>query len=158
MAKDYWMAFGSGNPADNTGLTPTMTIFQTSGGTAIAAPAITEPGSGTGLYKFSYGPTASIIFVCDGGAGLDSGDRYIIGALDPIQAVDEKVGSSSDSFGSTSVDPTTIFGYVKRNLEFNEGDASFNKSTGVWDISSRGSSTLLREKTLTNNTTAATKT
>jgi len=158
MAKDYWMMFGSGNPADNTGLAPTMIVFQTAGGTAVAGPAITEPGTGTGLYKFSYGPTASIVFVCDGGSGLADSDRYITGALDPIQAVDEKVGSSADSFGSTSVDPTTIFGYVKRNLEFNEGDASFNKTTGVWDISSRGSSTLLREKTLANNTTSTTKT
>lgn len=157
MAKDYWLVFSTQNPQTAAGLSPTFIIFQTSGGTAIAAPAITEPGASTGLYKFSYGPTASIVFVADGGSSLDDSVRYITGALDPIQAIDEKVGTTEDSFGSTSVDPGTILGYLKRNLEFQEGDANFNKSTGVWNISSRGSSTLLKQKTLTNTVTQSTK-
>jgi len=98
-----------------------------------------------------------MIFVCDGGAVLSSGDRYIVGALDPIQAVDEKVGTIADSYGSTATDPTTVFGYLKRDQEILEGDAIFTKSTGVWTIYSRGSSTILRVKTLTNSTSQATK-
>lgn len=158
MAKSYWLAFGSGTPQTNTGLSPTFIVFQTAAGASVLPPGITEPLTGSGLYTFSYGPTTSIAFIVDGGAALSTSDRYISGALDPIQAVDEKVGTTSDSFGSTSVDPTTIFGYVKRNLEMWEGDETFNKSTGVLDMYSRGSSTLLREKTLTNNTTQTTKT
>ncbi len=156
MAKTYWAAFGS-DPRVTSGQSPTFVIFQTGAGATVAPPAVTEPLAGSGFYAFTYGPTASIVFLLDAGAAVSSSDRYISGALDPIQAVDEKVGTSLDSFGSTSVDPTTIFGYVKRNLEFNEGDATFNKASGAWDISSRGSSTLLREKTLANSTTEVSK-
>lgn len=158
MAKNYWMMFSADNPQTAAGLTPTFIIFQTIGGTAISAPSITEPGASTGLYLFTYGPTTSIVFVADGGNSLDDSVRYVSGALDPIQAVDEKIGTTSDSYGSTSIDPTTILGYLKRNQEFQEGDAVFNKSTGAWTIYSRGSSTLLRSKTLTNSVSQSTKT
>jgi hypothetical protein len=158
MAKNYYLKFGTGSPANFTGLTPTFTIFALRGITAIAAPGITESPVGSGLYGFVYGPTISIIALADGGAALSSGDRYIPVALDPIQAVDEKVGFTTDSFGSTSADPSTLLGYAKRQQEFNEGNAVFTKATGIWDVYSRGSSTLLAEKTLTNTTTAAGKT
>jgi len=157
MAKKYGAIFGSGDARTNTGLAPTFIAFEVIGGSTLTAPSITEQNS-TGLYYWTYGPTTAIYFQLDGGSSLADADRYLSGILDPIQAVDEKVGTTTDSFGSTSVDPDTIFGYVKRNMEFNEGNANFNKSTGVWDISSRGSSTLLREKILTNTTTAAGKT
>jgi hypothetical protein len=158
MSKSYYLKFGTGDPADKTGLSPTFVIFSAGGLTSVVAPGITETPAASGLYRFDYGPTLSILFKADGGAALASGDRYIIGSLDPIQAVDEKVGTVNDSFGSTSVDPTTVLGYVKRNLEFHEGNAIFTKATGLWDIYSRGSSTLLKEKALTNTTTSATKT
>lgn len=159
MAKNYELKFGSGTPTAFTGLSPTFIFFvDTAAGVTVAPPSISEILSGMGVYKFSYGPTASITFVVDGGAALSSGDRYITGVLDPIQAVDEKVGGIlSDSYGSTNTDPTTLFGYAKRNLEFDEGNAIYNKASGVWDIYSRGSSTLLREKTLSNNTSQSTK-
>lgn len=157
MAKTYYLKFGSGDPRSYTGLSPTLVIFQSIGGTAITGPTISEVSSGSGIYKFTYGPTASISFLADGGSSLANSDRYISGALDPIQAVDEVVGTTSDSYGSTSSDPSTLMGYSKRMQEFTEGDANFNKSTGLWSIYSRGSSTLLRTKTLSNNTTEAEK-
>lgn len=156
--KSYWAKFGSGNASDNTGLTPTFTIFSVQGLTAISAPGITETPSGSGLYKFQYDPTLPIIFALDGGAALDSTARYVYGVLDPIQAVDEKVGTLSDSYGTTAIDPQSVLGYLKRNQEFQEGNATFTKSTGTWNIYTRGSSALLREKTLANNTTEASKT
>lgn len=155
--KTYWLQFGSGNPTDNTGLAPTFIQFYTQAGATVAPPGITEIFTGSGLYRFQYAPTLSIVFVADGGALLSNSDRYVTGVLDPIQAVDEVLGQTSDSFGSTSVDPGSAMGYLKRALEFNEGNADFQKATGVWSISSRGSSTLLRTKTLTNNITEADK-
>lgn len=155
--KTYWVQFSSGDSRTGTGLTPTFVIFQTSGGSLISAPSIAEVGASTGMYSFTYGPTAPIAFLLDGGASLADSVRYVSGALDPIQAVDEKVGTSADSFGTTNTDPTSIFGYVKRNLEIQEGNETFNKTTGVWDRYSRGSSTLLNEKTLTNSASTATK-
>lgn len=157
MAKTYYLQFGSANPASFTGLTPTFTIFSANGISAQTAPGITETPSGSGLYRFQYFPTFPIIFVADGGAALSSSDRFVTGTLDPAQAVDEQIGTIADSFGSTSTDPTTIWGHTKRNQEFNEGNAIYTKSTGTWDISSRGSSTLLRSKTLANNASTASK-
>lgn len=158
MAKTYFLQFGSGDPATYSGLSPTLVVFAWGGVTAIAAPGITESPVSSGFYQFAYGPTVPIVFKADGGATVPAADRYITGALDPIQAVDERIGTTQDSYGSTAADPSTVLGYVKRLQELQEGNASFNKSTGVWDIYSRGSSTLLREKTLTNTTSSSTKT
>lgn len=158
MTKTYYLVFGTGNPSSYTGLTPTLIVFSAAGLTALVAPAIIEGPAGSGFYNFQYGPTLSINFLADGGAALSATDRYIKGALDPVQAVDQTIGQPTDSFGTTLVDPTTVLGYQKRNLEFNEGNKTYIKSTGIWDIYSRGSSTLLREKTLTNSVTSANST
>lgn len=158
MSKSFYLKFGSGDPATYSGLTPTFSIFSAGGLTTLSAPGITETPSSSGFYRFDYNPTLSILFKADGGAGLSSGDRYIVGTLDPIQAVDEKIGFATDSFGSTSVDPTTLYGYAKRNQEFQEGNATFTKSTAIWQVYSRGSSTLIAQKNLTNTTSSAGKT
>lgn len=147
MAKEYYLNFG----ATNTGLTPTFTVFAMGGVTAVAAPGITETTLAPGVYQFQYTPTFSILFEAVGASVL------ITGGLDPVQAVDLQIGQPSDSFGSTAVDPATLMGYMKRNQEVQEGDAVFNKSSAVWSVSSRGASTLLFEKDLTNSTTQATK-
>lgn len=157
MAKTYYLQFGSGNPASYTGLTPTFTTFSWNGVTSITPPGITEAPSGTGMYQFIFYPTFPVVFVADGGAALATADRYVTGTLDPIQAVDEQMGTVADSFGSTAIDPSTVFGYLKRALEFWEGNAVYTKSTGIWQIFSRGSSTMLREKDLANSTSEATK-
>lgn len=160
MAKTYGIRLSTAeNGASFTGLTPTMLVtWSFAAGTTIAGLAITELTQSSGFYYFSYGPTTAIYFKVDFGAGLPGGFRFVEGILDPIQAVDDKVGFLTDSFGSSTVDPTTLFAYTKRLQELLEGNATFNKSTGVWDIYSRGSTTLLREKTLTNTSSAATKT
>jgi hypothetical protein len=158
MAKSYGLQFGSGNPASKTGLSPTFTTFADwATGSSTAAPGVTEIPAGSGLYRFIYGPTNTIIFVADGGPSLASDDRYIVGSLDPIQVVDERLGTVGDSFGSTATDPSTAIGYLKRALEWLEGNAVFTKATGAWDVYSRGSSSLLRTKTLSNNTSLAEK-
>ncbi len=158
MAKNYLLQFGTGSPTLRTGLTPTMIVFkQFPAGTNITAPGITEIPTSTGLYYFTYGPTGPVSFVVDGGSTVgDSGSRYITGILDPIQAVDEKVGTTVDTVGDTSADPTTVLGYVKRLQELQEGNATFTKSSGAWLISTRGG-TALRSKTLADSSSAVTK-
>lgn len=165
MAKTFWVQFGSGNPQTFAGLTPTFVIFEGYipglGGTTLPSPSIVEAGVSIGLYVFQYepSPTFAIGFTVDGGSSISSsGDRYVSGALDPIAAVDERVGGFTDSFGSSAMDPTTVAGYLKRLQELLEGDAVFAKGNAQWAISSRGSSTLLRTKNLTNTVTSATKT
>lgn len=157
--KSYLLKFGSGNPANFSGLSPTFTVFRlgpTLSWSSITPPGISEVASGVGLYMFGYNATLPIAFVADGGAALSSTDRYISGILDPIQAVDERVGFPGDSIGSTAADPTTLLGYAGRNQEFQEGDAYFDKTTGTWSIQTRGATTF-QSKTLTNLSGSVTK-
>lgn len=67
------------------------------------------------------------------------------------------IGSTASSIGSNLVDPTDLFGFLKRAQEFREGNQVFNKVTGAWDISSRGN-TLLISKTLTQSSSQVQKT
>lgn len=155
--KYYQLRFGTGNPAGFAGLAPTFTIFQHPGGSLLVPPGITEIPTATGLYYFTFGPTLPISFVVDGGAALSSSNRYITGMLDPIQAVDQKVGFDFETYGTT-IGPSTLIGYNKRILQFFEGDQTFDKSTGAMQTFGKGSSTLLLEKTLTNTSGDVTKT
>ncbi len=158
--KTYLLKFGSGNPASFTGLSPTFTMFEigpTLPWASLTPPGISEISTGAGLYMFAYNATLPIAFVADGGAVLSTADRYVTGILDPIQAVDQRVGFPGDSIGSTSVDPTTLMGYASRNQEVLEGDATFDKSTGEWLMQTRGATTF-QSKVLTNNSGSVTKT
>lgn len=67
------------------------------------------------------------------------------------------IGTSADSFGTTAVDPSTLFGFLKRNQEFWEGNQTYAKATGLFDFYNRGSSTLLREKTISDSSSSTTK-
>lgn len=158
MAKEYFLRFGAPkDPRTYTGLSPTLVTFSSFSGVALTAPGITEIIPSSGAYKFEYTPSFSIYFLADGGATLTASERYLVGVLDPIDTVNETVGSVADSFGSTSVDPSTVFGYMKRALEFNEGNAIYLKSSAQWQIFSRGSSTLLAVKGLSSTATQTTK-
>lgn len=157
--KNYLLKFGSGNPSSFSGLSPTFIVFDigpTLPWAPTTPPGVSEIATGVGLYTFAYQATLPIAFVADGGAALSSGDRYISGILDPIQAVDTYVGFPGASIGSTAVDPNTLFGYAGRNQEFEEGQAYFDKSTGSWLIKTRGGTTF-QSRTLTNASGSVTK-
>lgn len=187
MAKVYWLKFGQGSPADTSGLSPTFTVFRSHTGGVVSPPGITQVIASYGLYQFEYTPSFPIVFVADGATtGLTNANRYLTGSLDPLDLVNERLaevgstligigstlsgigntvssfdtsvlGTTASSFGSTSVDPGSVMGYLKRLQENLEGDSNFNKTTGVWQIMTRGG-TLLQEKTVTNAANAVTKT
>ncbi len=172
MAKTYWFTFSTQDPRTYTGLSPTFIQFVDQTGQTQAPPGITESPSGFGFYRSNYtvGISTSIAFLVDGGATLASNVRYITGnifeqnSLDTIGAtinslanVAVLLGSTLDSFGSTSVDPNTVFGYLRRSQEVQEGNQSFLKSSGQWSILSRGSSTLLATKFLNSDVTGVTR-
>ncbi|MCA2654575.1 hypothetical protein [Microcystis sp. M061S2] len=161
--KTYWISpADSSNPLNTfAGLAPTFTLFVNENGATVIPPGITESPAASGVYRFTYGATLAVFGQVDWGAGAPSSSRYTRVVLDPIQAVDERVGgivNNNDSIGSTSVDPTTVIGFLKRSLEFWEGNATFEKSTGTWLIYDRGGTNVIRTKQLSNNATAATKT
>lgn len=286
--RPYWFAFGSGNPATNTGLAPTFIFFINTSGATIAPPTITEGLTLSGLYLVNYSPTQTISFILDGATtGLVTSDRYIAGVMDPndlfggtltaignslfalgttltaignstlvygssltaqgvtltaigfsnlvygislfalgtsnialgtsnialgttsvaqnvtltaigysmlvygvsltaqgvaqgvsmsamgntlvgigisslaagqSSALFSFIGSTASSFGTTGIDPGTVFGFLMRAQEIAEGNQVYTKATGAYDMYNRGSSTLLREKTISDTATSTTKT
>ncbi len=62
-------------------------------------------------------------------------------------AVGAIIGGLADSFGTTLTDPTTVFGYLKRLQENLEGNNVFTKSSGVWQVWSRGTTYVLGAST-----------
>ncbi len=159
MSKQMYFVFGNALPSSYTGLSPTFILYNWNGITAIPGPTIIETTAGSGIYGFQYGGTQSIAWVIDGGATLTTNSiRYLSGSLDPVMVMDQSIGFSTDSVGSTLTDPTTLYGQIKRNQEFNEGDKTFTKSTGYWDVYARGGTLLLFEKALSNTLTNATST
>lgn len=68
------------------------------------------------------------------------------------------IGSTASSFGNTATDPGTLFGFLKRAQELLEGNNVYTKSTGALQFFSRGSSTQLAQKTISDTSTQTTKT
>lgn len=81
----------------------------------------------------------------------------LAGISSQIAIVQNRIGDTTSSYGTDSVDPVTIYGYVKRLLEFGEGAQVYTKATGVFALSSRGSTTLLRSLTTTESSTEVTR-
>lgn len=176
MAKTYFLRFGFGDPRSYSGLAPTLLQFTQYDGTAITPPAVTENynvsggvTTGTGIYKFTWNPTLPISFLADAATTSPGSDgRYVVGSLDPVDAINEQltnasfavnspaIGTTASSFGSDVSDPVDIFGYMKRILENLEGNQTFNKTSGAFAISTRGS-TLLATKTVVNSVTMVTR-
>jgi hypothetical protein len=67
-----------------------------------------------------------------------------------------RIGATTSTFGSNVLDPGDLFGYMKRMQEFLEGNQQFTKTSGAWQINSRGGS-LLATKSLSNSSTVVTK-
>jgi hypothetical protein len=78
-----------------------------------------------------------------------------------IATTEQLVGFTSSPIGDLTDSPTDVMGYLMRLREFNEGNSTFAKTSGLWSIyasgSSIGASTLLAEKTLSDNGTVVTK-
>lgn len=156
--KNYYLAFGTGNPADNSGLAPSFIAFTSAAGST-TAPSISEIAS-TGIYYFQYevAEGGNVAFVADGATtGLADGDRYIFGALDILDRFDQFFGASTDAIGDSATDPTTFFGFLKRFQELLEGDSSYAKSTGVLTMLDRTGATTLASKTIAESASTVSK-
>lgn len=107
-------------------------------GTTIQAQATSLSAQSTSIFALNT-TIASIV------SSLTSAATNISGILAVL-------GTTASSIGTTTSNPGDIFGQLKRLQEFNEGAQTFNKTTGIWSISSRGGS-LIATKTLTNTST-----
>jgi len=169
LLKTFGVVFTTGDPSVHTGLVPVFNKFKTISGTAVATPTISELSS-DGLYHFAATllPNEVIYFVMDGATTSLGGNRYVSGLLDPKDSIDQQltdhsstlsalIGTTSSLFGDDATDPPDIFGYLKRCLEWQEGDAVYNKTTGVWSSTDRAGLTTIASKTLTSDDTNVTK-
>jgi hypothetical protein len=119
-------------------------VTLTAAGTSLSAVGVTVSAIGSSLS--AMGSTLSALGSSLAGVGAS------------ITQLSAYIGTTASSFGSTASDPSTVFGYLRRVQENLEGNSTFTKATGVFDIYSRGSSTLLIEKTITQSTVSVTKT
>lgn len=159
MSYKYGLKFGSGDPRSFTGLSPTFVFFARQDGVTLAPPSVSEVLN-SGLYYFTYqpSPTFTIFFIADGGSSVtDNSVRYLSGTLDPVAAVDQSLGFSTDSYGTT-LSPSTVFGFVSRLNELWQADGTFNKTNGSWAQYAHGTSTLLFSRTLANSSAQVVKT
>lgn len=117
-------------------------------GTSILAQGLTTLGYGVSTYA-----VATTIL-----AGLSNIVVSVSLSSSVIDEINLKLGATTSAFGDSALDPGSVFGYLKRLQEFNEGDAIFSKSTGVWTITDRTGATTIATKTLSNNNTQVTKT
>ena len=120
----------------NYGLGLTNFTLESAGNTLISALGSTMIGQG--LTLTSIGNTLATIGLSMGGLGA-------------------VLGTTASSYGSTNIDPVDVMGYLKRSREFNEGNQTYTKATGLLDFYVRGGVTLLIEKTIADNSTNTTK-
>lgn len=158
------IAFGGTNIALNTLNLAQGTSIVSLGNTSIATTAAygnTNIALGTsilaqGLTMLGYGETIYAIATTLAGQNLSLSINIDANST-LLQLINLSIGSTASPFGDSSVDPDTIYGYLRRLQEFNEGDQTFNKLTGAWTINDRSGTTTIATKSLTNNNTQVTK-
>jgi hypothetical protein len=157
--KTYTVRFGSGDPRTYTGLNPTFLFFVNAAtGATVTPPSITELFANTGVYRFSWGTTTPISFLCDAATtSPGAAGRYVTGQLDPSDAVNEAIGSTTSSYGTATTDPVDLMGYLMRIRELLEGNETYYKASGVLTMYSRASSVTLAVKTISNSVSLVTK-
>lgn len=116
-------------------------------GTTNVALGTTNVAIGTTIYALEQSIGTSIIAMGTTIAGIGTSLSITI----------PEIGTVGSTFGGSGSDPIDLFGYLKRIQENLEGNSTYVKQTGVWDIYSRGSSSLLIAKTITNGTSTVSK-
>lgn len=104
MAKNYSVRFGSGDPRQYAGLSPTFLIFSlTSTGASVPPPVISEIGPSTGIYYFQWGTTTNIAFLVDAATtSPGTAGRYVFGVIDPSDRSDE-YGNTLAALGNSNI-------------------------------------------------------
>lgn len=185
--KTYYVTFGSGDPRPNFGLAPTFVIFNNSGSAVTAPSIAAVAGAtgfysftygattpiaflidgfttGLGAYRYvqgsidpadrsdEYGNT----IISLENLNLQQGQTILasIGTGGTLLAF---FGTPGSTFGGQTTDPVDMFGYLKRFQELLEGDNDYFKASGLFQLFSRGSSTLLRAKTIANSVSTVIK-
>lgn len=170
------VAIGMTLTANNTALSSTLVaIGNTSiayGGTILGQ--LTSTGAtlvGIGNTSIALGSTvfalstnAGVTAVAFGNTSIAIGTTLIaIGNSLTAQGLSNAVamagiGSTASLIGDSATDPTTIFGYLKRIAELEQGQETFVKGTGALTMFDRTGATTLANRTVTNNASLVIKT
>jgi hypothetical protein len=184
--KSYYLRFGSGNPSSYSGLAPTFIVWRNAAGVT-TSPSIAEVST-TGIYTFTYEINGTVAFVADGATtGLATADRYIAGALDISDRLNEFVGRASDSVGFSTLfgqaflgltsigavssligttssvigdsltNPSSLFGFLKRIENVQEGQSIYTKATGGLNLYDKTGATLLASRSISDSGSTITK-
>ena len=132
----------------NTQLANQGTTLVSIGNTGIAL-GTTGLGFGVTTYGYAVSIYAEMLTLSANSTSLAVGASI-------LNSISDRIGTTASSFGDLSTDPGTLYGYLKRNQEFQEGNAAFTKLSGQWNIQSRGGS-LIAQKTLQNSASQVTK-
>jgi hypothetical protein len=103
MSNTYFMRFGSGDPRQYSGISPTFLIFRQLDGSNVSPPPIAQVGLSSGIYGFTFGVTMPITFLADAATtSPGTAGRYVTGDLDPKDSIDY-TGQTLMALGTTSV-------------------------------------------------------
>lgn len=123
-------------------------------GTTSVALGVTSVALGTSIVAASSTLTGY-------GVSIYAGTQTLLAYGNTINAIGSSIlgqlGTTASSIGTTNTDPVDIMGHLKRIQEFHEGTSEFSKTSGLWQIKTRGS-TLMVQRTLANAVTTVTKT
>lgn len=126
--------------------------------------ALGNTNVGIGLSNIALGTTSVAIGLSNISLGTTNVaiGTSLTGAVSGIGSsfswISTEIGTTASTFGDSSTNPDTVFGYLRRVVEFLEGNQTYTKSSGALAFYSRGSSYTLASKTVSDTTTQTTKT
>lgn len=113
------------------------------------AVALGSTNFGYGVSNFALGTTAVAIGTTLMGIGLSN---VALGT-----SILNIIGTTASSFGDNVTDPSTLFGYMKRLAELEQGREAFNKGTGALTMLDRTGGTTFVQRTISNNASLVVK-
>lgn len=130
-------------------------------GVSILAQGVSNIALGTsnialGVSSIAQGVTI-ISWVSSIGTSLGVQGSSLVAIGNTLSTLASYVGSTASTFGDSGTQPSTVFGYQKRVVEFLEGNQTYTKATGGLVFYSRGSSYTIASKTVSDTSTQTTK-
>lgn len=114
-----------------------------------------------GNTSIAYGGTVSAVLTNTGVTLVAIGNSLSALGLTGVAigtSLSALIGTTASIIGDSSTEPSTLFGYVKRISELEQGREQFAKGTGVLTQYDRTGATTLNVRTIANNATLVTKT
>lgn len=126
-------------------------------GDQVLALGVTNQAIGVTLVQGQANIGTTLVAIGNTVLGIGNTLIGISGLAVSLAGIETAIGSTASLIGDNVTDPATLYGYLKRLQNWNEGDSVYTKATGVWEVSAIGGNTLLASKTLDETLTTVTK-